>query len=112
MPSHPAFCCVALSYANPVLQLLLTPGDIPSLNKIRPSLWPTSVISRLQGVAKENVPKVEALVLDTLKKIAEEGFDQEAIDASINSIEFNLREFNTGSFPRCGPVRLLDDTKV
>ena len=49
---------------------------------------------------KENVPKVEALVLETLEKIAEEGFDQEAIDASINSIEFNLREFNTGSFPR------------
>ncbi|CAM9175888.1 unnamed protein product, partial [Ascophyllum nodosum] len=54
----------------------------------------------LKGVLKENVPKVEALVLETLEKIAEEGFDQEAIDASINSIEFNLREFNTGSFPR------------
>lgn len=54
-----------------------------------------------QGVSKENVPKVEALVLETLTKIAEDGFDQEAIDASINSVEFNLREFNTGSFPRC-----------
>ncbi|CAN0073728.1 unnamed protein product, partial [Laminaria digitata] len=54
----------------------------------------------LKGVSKENVPKVEALVLETLEKIAEEGFDQEAIDASINSVEFNLREFNTGSFPR------------
>lgn len=54
----------------------------------------------LQGVSKENVAKVEALVLETLSKIAEEGFEQEAIDASINSVEFNLREFNTGSFPR------------
>ncbi|CAN0127407.1 unnamed protein product [Ectocarpus sp. 6 AP-2014] len=54
----------------------------------------------LKGVSKEDVPKVEALVLETLQKIAEDGFDQEAIDASINSVEFNLREFNTGSFPR------------
>lgn len=54
----------------------------------------------MQGVSKENVPKVEALVLETLAKIAKDGFDQEAIDASINSVEFNLREFNTGSFPR------------
>lgn len=59
-----------------------------------------SSVSLVQGVSKENVPKVEALVLETLAKIAEDGFDQEAIDASINSVEFNLREFNTGSFPR------------
>lgn len=58
----------------------------------------------IQGVSKENVPKVEELVLSTLSKIAEEGFEQEAIDASINSIEFNLREFNTGSFPRYVPT--------
>lgn len=44
--------------------------------------------------------KVEALVLETLERVVEEGFEQEAIDASINSVEFNLREFNTGSFPR------------
>ena len=31
---------------------------------------------------------------------AKEGFPQDAIDASVNSIEFSLREFNTGSFPR------------
>lgn len=29
-----------------------------------------------------------------------EGFPQDAIDASVNSVEFSLREFNTGSFPR------------
>ena len=58
------------------------------------------VSARAKGVSKDNVPKVEALVLETLEKIAEEGFDQVAIDASINCVEFNLREFNTGSFPR------------
>jgi len=54
----------------------------------------------LRGVAKEDIPKVEKLIHDTIAKIAEEGFTQEAIDASINSIEFSLRENNTGRFPR------------
>ena len=28
------------------------------------------------------------------------GFESDAIAASVNSLEFQLREFNTGSFPR------------
>ncbi|KAF2542901.1 hypothetical protein F2Q68_00032319 [Brassica cretica] len=38
--------------------------------------------------------------MDTLKKLAEEGFDSDAVEASMNTIEFSLRENNTGSFPR------------
>lgn len=54
----------------------------------------------LKGVAADDVEKVEKLVLDTLKKIKEEGFPADAINACVNSVEFSLREFNTGSFPR------------
>lgn len=54
----------------------------------------------LKGVKAENTQKVEDLVLSSLKKIAETGFEQTAIDASLNTLEFRLREFNTGSFPR------------
>ncbi len=31
---------------------------------------------------------------------SKEGFDKSAIEASLNSLEFRLREFNTGGFPR------------
>jgi Zn-dependent M16 (insulinase) family peptidase len=54
----------------------------------------------LKGVKKEDVEKVEQLVLVTLRDIADKGFDQDAIDASLNTYEFRLREFNTGSFPK------------
>eukprot|EP00607_Mallomonas_marina_P007288 CAMPEP_0182417672 /NCGR_PEP_ID=MMETSP1167-20130531/2113_1 /TAXON_ID=2988 /ORGANISM="Mallomonas Sp, Strain CCMP3275" /LENGTH=1082 /DNA_ID=CAMNT_0024591379 /DNA_START=84 /DNA_END=3332 /DNA_ORIENTATION=+ len=54
----------------------------------------------MKGVEKEDVPKIEALILSTLEETAEKGFELEAIQASLNSIEFQLREFNTGSFPR------------
>lgn len=39
-------------------------------------------------------------MLDTLREVSETGFEEEAVRASINSIEFSLREFNTGSFPK------------
>merc|ERR1719163_1876100 len=54
----------------------------------------------LKGVKPEDASKVEKLVLDTLTKVAEEGFDADDIASSMNTIEFSLREFNTGSFPK------------
>ncbi|PKA56112.1 Presequence protease 1, chloroplastic/mitochondrial [Apostasia shenzhenica] len=54
----------------------------------------------LKGVAKDNIDKVEELIMNTLKSLAEDGFTSEAVEASMNTIEFSLRENNTGSFPR------------
>lgn len=36
----------------------------------------------------------------TLKQLVEDGFSPEAVESSMNTIEFSLRENNTGSFPR------------
>lgn len=60
---------------------------------------PTFAIG-LKGVSAEDIPKVEKLIFDTIAEIAEEGFTQEAIDSSVNTIEFSMRENNTGRFPR------------
>jgi len=54
----------------------------------------------LKGVEAENAEKVQQLVLDTLAKVAEEGFSDDDISSAMNTIEFRLREFNTGSFPK------------
>jgi presequence protease len=54
----------------------------------------------MKGVLPENVEKVEKLVQDTLASLALNGVDKENIAAAINTLEFNLRENNTGSFPR------------
>ena len=54
----------------------------------------------LKGVALENIDKVEKLILDTIADIAVSGVDKDNIAAAINTIEFRLRENNTGSFPR------------
>ncbi len=52
-----------------------------------------------QGELKEGA-SLEALILGTLKTLAEEGIDPESTAASLNTVEFRLRENNTGSFPR------------
>lgn len=54
----------------------------------------------MKGVKATNVEAVEKLIFDTLTNVSEEGFTEDAIAASMNTIEFQLREFNTGSFPK------------
>ncbi len=38
--------------------------------------------------------------MSALERQAEEGFPQSAVEAAMNTIEFSLRENNTGRFPR------------
>lgn len=54
----------------------------------------------LKGVADENAENVEPLILETLGRLADEGIDPKTVAAALNTIEFNLRESNTGGFPR------------
>ena len=54
----------------------------------------------LKGVALADELKVEQLVLDTLRQLADGGIDPATVAASMNTVEFQLRENNTGSYPR------------
>lgn len=54
----------------------------------------------LKGVEPNNVKAVEELVINTIAEAATEGFSDEEIASAMNTIEFRLREFNTGSFPK------------
>lgn len=54
----------------------------------------------LKGVQPDNTKQVQTLVLDTLNDIAKEGFSDEDIASAMNTMEFRLREFNTGTFPK------------
>ena len=54
----------------------------------------------LKGVKPEDVPAVEQLAISTLAQVASEGFEADAVEASLNTVEFRLREFNTGGFPK------------
>ena len=54
----------------------------------------------IKGVDPAAVDQVEPLILSALTELAQNGIDPEMIEAAINTIEFDLRENNTGSYPR------------
>jgi Zn-dependent M16 (insulinase) family peptidase len=54
----------------------------------------------MKGVLPENLTKVEEIIHQTLADLAQDGIDPETVAASLNTIEFRLREQNTGRFPR------------
>ncbi len=54
----------------------------------------------LKGIDPANADRVEALIVETLTKLAKEGIDPLTVEAAMNTVEFRLRENNTGSYPR------------
>lgn len=54
----------------------------------------------LRSVDPDKAHEVELLIMNTLAELAEEGVAPAQIEAAVNSVEFALREDNTGGFPR------------
>jgi presequence protease len=54
----------------------------------------------MKGVQPEKTAEVERLIQETLETVARDGFEADDIASSLNTIEFQMREFNTGSFPK------------
>lgn len=75
-------------------------GEAVTGGGLSDELLQTTFSVGLKGVEPSKVGEVEKLILDTLAKVADEGFSEDAIASSMNTIEFQLREFNTGSFPK------------
>ncbi|HZW04311.1 MAG TPA: insulinase family protein, partial [Anaerolineaceae bacterium] len=65
----------------------------------------------LKGVQPENLERVERLILDTLRQLADDGIDPDTIAAALNTVEFRLREQNTGDYPR-GLFSMLNALKA
>ncbi len=90
------------TFASPLRKALIDSGlgeDLAGSGleiEVHPSFFSTG----LRGVAVTDADKVETLILDTLQRLATEGFTRETIEASMNTVEFRLREQNTGAFPR------------
>ncbi|KAI4295632.1 hypothetical protein L6164_035656 [Bauhinia variegata] len=88
--------------ASPLRKILLESGlgDAIIGGGVEDELLQPQFSIGLKGVSEDDINKVEELVMSTLRKLAEEGFETDAVEASMNTIEFSLRENNTGSFPR------------
>ncbi len=54
----------------------------------------------LKGIDPDSADTVAALIMDTLAALARDGIEADMVAAALNTVEFRLREFNTGGFPR------------
>ncbi len=54
----------------------------------------------LKGIAYDDAGAVVDLIIDSLQKLVTDGIDPRTVEASMNTVEFRLREKNTGGFPR------------
>lgn len=59
---------------------------------------PTFTVLVKNGEAGQE-EKFKKIVMDTLKQLVEKGIDKELIEASLNRVEFELREGDYGSYP-------------
>ncbi len=53
----------------------------------------------LKGTRKRHAKKIETLIFDTLESLVRDGIDPDMVAASMNTVEFRLRENNTGAYP-------------
>lgn len=54
----------------------------------------------MKGIDEGMTDRIESLILTTLENLVREGIDKASVEASVNTIEFMYREYNTGNFPR------------
>ena len=91
---------IAGSNDAPFKKAVLDSGLCEDVNFISyDGIQQNSVIIEIKNVKEENIEKVKALVIDTLKSIVKSGIDKKALTASFNSLEFRTREQDMATFP-------------
>ncbi|MBI4389469.1 MAG: insulinase family protein, partial [Nitrospinae bacterium] len=60
----------------------------------------TLFVAGLKGTEPEHEQKIIDLIFSTLRELAEKGIDENMVKASVNTMDFKLREANFGGFPK------------
>lgn len=87
--------------ASPLKKALLDSGlgeDLAGLGmetELRHFIFSTG----LKGTRKRHARKIEKLIFGTLESLVRDGIDPDMVAAAMNTVEFRLRENNTGSYP-------------
>jgi len=90
------------SAAAPLRKALIDSGlgeDLSPVTGLERDLRQIAFGVGLRGTDTDKVTRIETLILDTLKKIAAEGFDRMLIEGTLHQVEFHGREMVRGAYP-------------
>jgi len=90
------------SAAGPLRKALIDSGlgeDLSPLTGVEPDLKQIAFVVGLRGTDPDRTPRIEALIIDTLKDIAKSGFDRALIEGTLHQVEFNGKEIVRGTYP-------------
>lgn len=90
------------SAAGPLRKALIDSGlgeDMSPVSGIEMDLKQIAFVVGLRGSDPEKASQVETLILDTLKNLAESGFDRELIEGTLHQVEFHGKEIIRSTYP-------------
>jgi Zn-dependent M16 (insulinase) family peptidase len=90
------------SAAAPLRKTLIDSGlgeDLSPVTGLERDLKQIAFAVGLRGTDPEKAPRIEALILDTLRDVAANGFDRDLIEGTLHQVEFHGREMVRGAYP-------------
>ena len=90
------------SAAAPLRKALIDSGlgeDLSPVTGLERDLRQIAFAVGLRGTDPDKAPRIEALTLETLRKLAATGFDPELIEGTLHQVEFHGREMVRGAYP-------------
>ncbi|MFH1080893.1 MAG: insulinase family protein [Pseudomonadota bacterium] len=90
------------SAAGPLRKALIDSGlgeDLSPITGLERDLKQIAFVVGLRGTEPERAQPIETLTIDTLRRVAEDGFDRELIEGTLHQVEFHGKEIQRGAFP-------------
>jgi hypothetical protein len=90
------------SAAGPLRKALIDSGlgeDLSPVTGLERDLKQIAFIVGLRGTDPQQAVIIEQLILDTLRRVAGDGFDRELIEGTLHQVEFQGKEIQRGAFP-------------
>lgn len=90
------------SAASPLRKALIDSRlgeDLSPLTGLERDLAQIAFAVGLRGTEPDRSPAIEALILETLQKVAAAGFDRELVEGTLHQIEFHGRELVRSAYP-------------
>ncbi len=88
------------SNASPLKRELLSQGLCNDMSMYTNKTREQTVVIEVRDTAEEKIPKIKATLNETIEKIANEGLDKSALHATLDLLEFKLRERDFGGLAR------------